>query len=391
MSTNLFDTLLESIDLDAQLLPYLDLSGWQQVERNDSNWSIWHIDAPEDDQPYELVFPVRSKRGERREYARKAIEFLAALHDEQEERTVQRVINYDRDVLFLRNTDTNVNQTLPLPLASDHVRGLERIFLYAASAEHDPKPYFDRPPRAAQTDVQGFSFGHTLPGSFIFTVTAPRLPALQPIQLTFKDLDGEEDRLIQLINRPRARRIGERVARGLQFIRQAERSQDSSLLITEYHSAFNANIYQALVEVALRGNAKVEFDIAWSPKLAPAHDVADFSPVRVRREEISTLKYVAKELRDTKPEPMTIAGNVRGLTVDDNPRLESARRVVILYGNNPITGRSANFIVELARDDYRRAIVAHTDWEFVQIAGTPVRSGDGWRLLDARDFRVFTV
>lgn len=194
-----------------------------------------------------------------------------------------------------------------------------------------------------------------------------------------------------MVNRPRARRIGERVARGLQFIREAVRRQDSNVLIAEYHSAFNANMYQALVEVASRGNAKVEFDIAWSPKLAPAHDVADFTPVQVRREEMSTLKYVAKELRDTKPEPMTITGNVRSLTVDDNPRLESARRAVILYGNNPTTGRSANFVVELARDDYRRAISAHTDWEFVQITGTPVRSGDGWRLLDAQDFRVFTA
>jgi hypothetical protein len=242
MSTNLFETLLHSVDVDTQLLPYLDLSGWEQIEKNNPNWSMWHTPAPDDEEPYELVFPLRARRGEYREYARKAIEFLAALHEEPEERTVQRVINYDRDVLFLRNLDTNANQTLPLPLAADHVRGLERIVLFAASAERDPKPYYDRAPRSAQSDARDFAFGHTLPGSFIFTVTAPRLPARKAIQMSMKGLDGEDPELLtQMVDRPLVRRISERIARGLLFVREAERQKDASILLNEYHSAFNSN------------------------------------------------------------------------------------------------------------------------------------------------------
>jgi hypothetical protein len=104
MKGSLFDTLLESVDLDKHLLPYLDLSGWQQVDTDNRNWSVWQMAALDDEDPYELIFPQRAKTGERREYARKAIEFLSGLRDEREERTIQRVINYDRDVLFLRNT-----------------------------------------------------------------------------------------------------------------------------------------------------------------------------------------------------------------------------------------------------------------------------------------------
>ncbi len=271
-------------------------------------WSIWHGPLDADGRPFELVLPIQGSAEERRAYLIKAIELLAALREETRERLIQRIINYDRDVLFVRNLDTDIEGTLPLDQAVHQVVGLQRVLLYAASAEHQPRPYTSDPPRVAEDLVHRCSFGHTLPGSFVFTVSTPRLPTeRQAVQLELFP-GGEDDESVQALarqlSRPFERRVSEQIARGLLLSRQA-RTSDYTALLDGYGEGFNANMCSAMVEVAAKGDA-----------------------------------------------------------------------------------HSASFVVELASEDYQKAIDAHRQWKRVAVTGIPVRSAGGWRLASPDDFEI---
>ncbi len=303
---------------------------------------------------------------------------------------IQRIINYDRDLLFLRNLQTNLDATLPLDRVVDQMHGMEQVLLHAASAERNPRPFLPRISHHAREIVHGYSFGHTLPGSFIFTVSAPRLPReLPPVQLQLLRDESEAPELQEIaeqLSRPLVRRISERIARGLLFSRQARRNY--SILLEEYQSGFNANMCKAIVDVAADGDATVELQIAWSPKLPPARDVANLGPIQVSKGDCENLRFVARELKNIRPEPATVIGRIRGLLVSGNPDDPKSRRAVILQGMNPTTRRPTSFIVELPMEDYDVALAAHRRWAEVQIRGIPLRTGDGWRLTGAHNFAV---
>ncbi len=392
MAAQTFDALLNTVNMREHVLSFLELTGWEHVEPDNPHWSIWHGALDGDGRPFELVFPNDGSARERRAYLLTAVEALAALHGEDEGRIIQRIVNYDRDMLFLRNLETNLDATLPLDRAMQQVAGLHKVFLYAASAEIQPRPFTrNTPPRAAEL-AHNCSFGHTLPGSFVFMVTTPRLPRaeeLPPVQL---HLAHGEDRaamqvFVQQETRPFERRVSERIARGLSLSRQA-RTRDYTILLDEYGKGFNANLCDAIVEVAAEGDAEIELQIAWSPRLPPAEDVATLPAVQVSRADCSILEHVAERLRETTPDPVTIRGNIRGLLTTGNPDSPAARRTVIVQGHNPQTGRQASFVVELSREDYRKALESHGTWKRVAVTGIPTLSADGWRLANPEDFEI---
>ncbi len=270
------------------------------------------------------------------------------------------------------------------------------MLLYAASAEHQPRPWFQGPAGNATQYIRESSFGHTLPGSLVFTISSPRV-IVQPrqLQLDIFAAASSEDRALlereaRRLSTPFARRVNERVARGLETTRESAQRRDHSVLLERYGDGMNANMCNAVSKIAANGRAEVEFQFAWSKVVPPAEDLADFLPVQVSKDQCDNLRSAAVELREAPQDPIIIRGNVHGLLVTGDPKQPDSRRSMFLYGTNPVTKRSAQFIVPLETEDYERAVKAQTDWSVVQVTGVPVRAGANWRVADARDFAILS-
>lgn len=373
MSGQTSATLLRSINYRVHLMPFMESTGWHSTNEGNSRWTVWNH-APEygDSQAYELVFPSQGSEEERRGYVSKAIDFLSAFYDETADRVILRVLNFDRDLLFLRNLDTTLEQLIPLDRAVEQIANFKQMILHAISAEREPRPFVQQVSDGDRNVVKEYSFGHTMPGSFVFSVSTPRLrvqpePHAQGSFLPGSDLP---------VARPVARRVSERIARGLQLAEGV----DPGLLVHEYGRAFNANMCLSLAEVAGKGDNAVEVQIAWSPRLPVSSDVADFKAMRISKTTCDALAIAAEKLKEVKPEAAVVVGFVSGLNTDDDPGLDFAQREVYLKAPNPVTRRTVKFLVSLNRGDYTKAIDAHERWVQVRITGIPIQTSEGWRL-----------
>ena len=379
MFSPVIDRLLQSIDIEKNLLPYLRFSGWKDASGENINWIVFHGENDFFGKPIELVFPKKERSiDEKREYIIKAVELLTAIKDEPLQLVVQSIICYDRDLLFIRNTETGNSNAIPLALAVNQVNNLKKTLEFSASSEKDAKPYFYYVNSKARQVIKEFLFGHTFAGSFGFTVEAPRLPDPPKfIQTRFPFV--EDDAPISDI--PIERRIVERIARGLSNIKQAEETRDHTILLSEYASGFNSNMCSAIVDMSRGKRETIEFRVVWSPKIKPGEDIENLMPVRVRENGYEILEYVANELKTKKPLFLTLTGHIRALTASDNPLNSSTRRAVVLRALLPNARRENDIILELERDDYSKANIAHMNWQIVQVSGVLSRSGTGYRLL----------
>lgn len=386
MNSPLVDRLLKAVDIEGNLLPYLTFAGWEPADVDNPRWVVLHGEPDQADRPLELVFPREKGKEERQQYVTKAIELLASLKSEPVQLLLQSVINYDRDTLYVRNTETDKEDAIALNLAVDQVRHLKKTIEFSACSEREAKPYFVNPLRGAQAVTRNFLFGHTFAGSFGFTVESPRLSA--PQEFIQQPLFKGDDTSPAPVNIPLERRMVERIVRGLLYTKQAEDQRDHSVLLREYTSGFNSNMCSAIVSMSEDKKAKVEFRVAWSPKIKPGEDVALAPAIQLRRDGYEALEYAAKKLKALKPESINLVGHVRALTVSDNPLSLGTHRAVVVKGNLPGVKRAVDVIVELDREDYAKANKAHIEWQIVQISGILNRSGVTWRLTDAKDLKV---
>ena len=374
------DHLLQAVDVNAHLQPFMGLSGWTQVEQENKNWWLWHGPKDANGVPSELVFPINAKMAERRSYNIKALELLAFLASEPMERLVQRVLNFDRDLLFLRNVDTNLENVLSFDRVVDQLTNFKQVLLHAYRAERDPRPYVAQASDIDRSRVREYNFGHTMPGSFIFSVSTPRLSVNQEPRAQLSYIEGND----QPVRRPIQRRVSERIARGL----LASKTITADELVNTYYRGFNANMCQSMAEVASNGKHTVEIQIAWSPQIKVSPDLANFKPVEVGRTTCDTFIYVANKLKKSIPDVALFRGFISGLSTNDNPLLEDSLRKVYLKAANPETGRPAHFALLLGRSDYAHALNAHARWVAIQVAGYPVKAPDGWRIDNPVDFKV---
>ena len=132
----------------------------------------------------------------------------------------------------------------------------------------------------------------------------------------------------------------------------------------------------------------LEYSIFWSPKLTPAYDIVIGQPIRLHEASYQYLEYAANELKQLKPEYVTIRGRIIGLSLKDNPLGTSASRSVVIRGKFMEEGRLIDIVVELEKEDYVAANKAHMGWNFIEVNGIISRSGYGWRLSEATDFKV---
>jgi len=377
--------LFEELQIESNLVPYLELTGWEAVDDSPERWFVFRGEVDSEGEPLEIVLPRNPKARDLRIYVENVVNLLSALADETIQDTLRRIVYYDRDMLCVRNLETEGYNSITLRVAAQQVNELRQMVRYAACSEREPKPYFlSGELGIAKKMIEHYRFGHTFSGSFGFTIESRIVRLPSPYEQLKLLPEGDEPPSPRM---PVERRVMERIVRGLAITQQATTSLDSQLLVREYPRGFNSNMCQAIVKMS-REKKPLEYSVFWSPKIMPPQDIEGVGPVRLIERSYDYLAYAAKELRQLEPEHVTIRGRVTGLTSKDDPLGASTRRSVVIRGTFPDITRPVDVVVELDRDDYVAANGAHIDWNTVEIDGIIGRSGHAWRLSDPTNFRV---
>jgi hypothetical protein len=237
MDTITLDHLFNLVNLENNLLPYLNYSGWKQVELTNQNWIVMYGKLDYQEKNLQLVFPKEPTAEEGQKYINKAINLLSTIENVPLQLILQNIIYYDRDLFYVRNTETEEGDSIALNLAVDQIENLKKALVFSACSEKEAKPYFPFRTSFAKSSTKTFLFGHTFSGSFGFTIESPKLP--EPQKFIQQRLPIENDELPPPSDIPFSRRILERLARGLQFAKQSEELRDHSILLKEFTSGLN--------------------------------------------------------------------------------------------------------------------------------------------------------
>jgi hypothetical protein len=365
------------------LVSYLAFLKWR--EASNERWFVFTLPGDTGGDSLEIAIPRRSGARDSAAYLQNAVEILSALRNEPQQNIIRRIRYYDTDVLTMRNLESDEQNSITLKLAATQVPQLKRLVEFSACSEEEPRTFFNAALSVGDRMVQHYRFGHTVPGSFSFTVESRIIHEVH----TYTPRRALTEPTENVVVPPIERRIMERIVRGLVVTQDATRQHNPQTLVKEYSGGFNANMCDAVADMVARTSTPLEYSILWSPKVDPSRDVTDISTIRIGETSQSYLREASRELRKINPERETISGMVVGLSSRDDPRrLDVTDRSIILRWTNRQIRRPINVIFSLGREEYAAATKAHLDWKPIQVSGILVRTGSIWRLVDPSDFHV---
>lgn len=374
---------------------YLSLIGWTQESSLNKRWEVFVGAEDAEGEPLEIVLPTATQSIEDKFHLASAVNLLSALAEEKPETVITRIKLQEYDVLRIRDIETNKYHSIPLNLAAQQVQAMKRLIAFSACSEEEARTHFNTYQIKQAKDMLGhYRFGQTFAGSFGFSIESKiiREPS-RYIQKRFtldEPTNGDENEEdINPVYLPIERRVMERVIRGLMVTQQLSDSGSIERLVEEYHSGFNANMCEAIVEMSEKKSMPIECNILWSPKIQPSRDIASVQSILLTGRNYYQLERAAEQLKNKEPEVMVVRGRVTDLSASDDPlgNPDAKRSVIIKWTYRPV-GRPIKIIVSLDKDDYLTAIKAHQEWWTIEITGILQRAGNIWKLAKPQNFTV---
>jgi hypothetical protein len=305
-----------------------------------------------------------------------SINLLASVYEVLPIQIIRAIENAGSDIILIRILTDNSN-AFPLNEAGHILLGFEGLIAATAQALTNPnRKYFSRTTKIAKKEAAAWKIGHTVRGSFGFTIETP---LFQP------PLPGMES-FSQSVHR----RVSERIIRGLKLAHEATVLQDREMLINSFSQGLNANMCEAIMSTMreLGKYIELEYSVVWSPFSRPPEDLTSIKPILFEQSTYSYIEQASKALKKgiTEAPLITIRGHILELKVDkDREQSEQSRREIIILPDD-----STNQIhVLLTPAEYYLACNAHRDNKLVELSGKLVRHSTRLSLLeDYYDFKV---
>ena len=352
------------------LRAYLEAAGWQPMSSDSAKWRIFRLENPAGER-VELVVPLDSNTSDYRERVQQTIAALSQIEDRAQAVVGGDVIGLSSDSIYFRLHSAGA--TIPAEYAPRHVKAIRSLVLFSALAETTgAQPFYDVNPSNPAELLQPFEFCHTFSGSFGFEISTA---IAKPKQTT------------DMFTAPTARRVVERIARGMVLLERAVAEDEPDVLVQAYETAFSARMCDAVADIGIQGAVAFDLGIQWASSLAPADDVKDFKQEVIGESQTSMLIHVSEKLKTVQPQVDSLSGNVVNLHCVSDPTDDGSRRTIEIYVDHPVH-RRIHVRMDLTPDRYLIAVEAHTKGLLVAARGQLQRKGSNWTMEALTGFEI---
>ena len=347
----------------AALSAYARAAGWSPQERYRVHSDIYVGEA----RP-EIIVPRTVRLGDYASVVSRLIETFAQVSGQDELTVYRSLVIADRDVVRVRAAESD-DGSVTLNQGADLIGGARDMLLSVACSLRDPRPvYRAGANREAAELLKRVRLGQTDQGSFVVTLLTPVVPPPMPALLP----DPDD------LNAPIERRMTRRLVEALSAARGAvERTAagEEGAFGESVASGVSANLCEALARI-IEPFPTLDVGVSWA-RTRPM--TASGTVVRFGWTDTAVLREAARSFRDRAPRPdVRLHGFVRLLKrgqADDDGTIGLAADV---------DGQRQSVMAVLEREDYERALQAHSDRALVVLAGDLDRIGQRWRLLSPR-------
>lgn len=362
-------TTAKSVSLEA-LRRYLQLKGWTESKTRSEATSLFTL--PFEGDRLEVPLPTRRDFEGFERLITDALRTLSQLTDSDTPDLLDDINSLGFDRIRSIIPDELVRyDTIDLGIASGFITSAKRLITTTATTELEPSTFFGRVTKEAQAYTDRCRFGHTFRGSFGFTIESPLVRNDEP---SFPGVAQSP---------PFERRVVQRLVRGLHDVREAEASENPSIIAENYQRGFNANMCDAFVELVDKTSDRLAIQIAWSPEWTPPFDVPPVPTFHIQPSTLAIIQDASNSLRRAETaKHYTLVGTVIRLKSEHNPAdlLDvSSPREIVLQWNSPDFGQ-LNVKVILSPTDYIVALEAHKTGRLISITGMLERINRTWVL-----------
>lgn len=356
----------------ADITPYLKDTGWQLIKREP--FFVFEGSKDDDNNPIQIVLPRGHDLDDIHRRIAETISLLSAIENRSPYEVIRSIKGLNKDIVFFKPKTNDI----PLEKAASYIRKIRQFFNYGASVEAEPRKSFTKSTKEGREFVEKSCFlGHTIKGSFGFTIETTLLPRSQ---IT---LYGEKETQVP----PFERRVIERLARGIKYAQESVMEGNPDILINSYEIGLNANMCDALSDIIEEfNNIETEFYISWSHSYEPDEKLKDIRVILDSKTQ-NYLNSASKSLSGaSESENVTLFGKIIELkrpydsNGDDVP--EGENHIVIRDESEK------NVSILLDEIDYKNACDAHRDKKNVSIQGTLEKKGKFWVLRGSYNFKI---
>jgi len=348
------DNILHEITASA-IQRYLLLKGWEQ-DYNFKNKKLMVFSHSQLNQ--KIAIPANERFEDFYIVLSKVLRTLSLFENRDIIFIIKEIITVYFDRFEFRIiTDRARNGKLPLDYASECIRGLKDLVLYATCAEMDKKPVCPRANKQALEKLGDFNFAQTEKGSFIINIDV-RVLDENSEQLTLDSClppSPFQHKIVKRINTA-IQQVDDIVEKKEQLSRAAE---------TAYETGITANMCDALLclKPAI-GSIQIDTTIRYAAALTK--NLEENNHVVITPQHFYTMDELSKIYRDKiLYEDVILRGMVIMLSKHDKEDIvEKTIKLMTVFNE-----QYRVIMMDLSDDDYRRACDAHRDEKEVEVAG----------------------
>lgn len=361
-----------------EIATYLRAKGWRQEADLDGRASLW-LGHAADGEEVDVTLPLKRELGDFVLRMGELLRTLADVEQRSQLEVLQDFLTTTADLIRIRAPSRDHNGTLPLEHAVTFVeRSRDMMLAAACAALHKRSYYATRKATQAMDYLSHVRMGQTERGSYVLTILSSVAPELKSVQ-------GELSLPTEPVE-PYARQVTRTLVEALTALDDAARQAATHGDMGPFHAAVSRGVSANLCDavVGLSGVSEgegLDIQVAWSR----SRPMDDNMPARVRlgSDSIPIIEEAGRRFRETAPfEDFEVEGFVTRL--DRGPHATEGD--VTIAGI--VDGQMRKIVVRLSADTYRDAIRAHDEQRTVKCTGDLVKEGRGYRLQDARHFRV---
>lgn len=349
---------------------YLKDTGWRAFPTKRNYVKIFQT-IKSDGEAFQVNIPLDKSLSDYKSAMFQAIETVAFAENQSTEQLFLFLLNPNTDILKIRLDKKNI-ETGNI-LFDDAICIYENAKkLIAATAQdilHPKKYHQGRMDDSISSFISQCRFGQTEIGSYVVSVVCPFAELDEFDGYKQLSIFSEEEQCAESLTRKVTNRIMTNVAHIKNKIDDGEYdkliSEDSSTLIS-------ANFYEALAGLNLDSEgADVEFIAHWSP--AVKSNRSPDSRILLSHNYYQPISATIEKLRERSHKKTKILGKIKKLeSVPDLPKRISGKITVVYLDEN---GSSRTVTANLNKEDYNKAIEAHSRGDYIEMIGDIHHSG----------------
>lgn len=380
-SVNFMD-LTEKINPHA-VVKYLKDTGWIQYKTKKEYIKTFQK-ITDKDEFYQVTIPIEKDLADYKQAMFEAIEQIAFLEGQSTEQLMLYLLNPNTDILKIRLQKKDVEAGSIL--FDDAINLFENAKkLIAATAQDILHPRYihqGRQEEAVSQFINNCKFGQTEIGSYIISVVCPFAELDESEEYKQLSIFSDEEQCANSLTRKVTNRIMSNVST---IKNNIDNGEFEKLISDDEETMISANFYEALTGMNISDqDTAVEFIAQWSPVVK--RNRCDQNKIVLTHDYYEPIARTVEKLRETINTHSKIVGRVKRLESIPDASKRTNGKVTIVYLDENDNKKTVS--LQLARDDYNKAIEAHESGSHVEVIGEIEDNGKRTRSMTVESFSI---